>query len=101
MSRRTRAVAVAVKACRLTPASARAAAPSWRYSGRKSCPHWLMQCASSMATKLTGRDDEQVQEAVAALADQPLGRDVEQAVAALANAARHRRLFWSDGSELL
>ena len=26
---------------------------SWRYSGRKSWPHSLMQCASSMASRLT------------------------------------------------
>jgi hypothetical protein len=49
MSRRTRAVAVAVKACRLTPGNRSRIAPSCRYSGRKSCPHWLMQCASSIA----------------------------------------------------
>ena len=53
MSRRTRAVAVAVKAWRLTPPNCSRSRPSWRYSGRKSCPHWLMQCASSMAMKLT------------------------------------------------
>ena len=26
---------------------------SWRYSGRKSCPHSLMQCASSTASRFT------------------------------------------------
>ena len=39
----------------------RAARPSCRYSGRKSCPHWLMQCASSIATKLTWQLAEQVE----------------------------------------
>ena len=86
MSCRTRAVAVAVYAWRLTPGSSCRSRPSCRYSGRKSCPHWLMQCASSTATKLTPHDDSSAEEAVAAVADQPLGRDVEQAVAALAQA---------------
>ena len=101
MSRRTRAVAVAVYACRLMPGSSSRSRPSWRYSGRKSCPHWLMQCASSTATKLTPHEDEQRQEAVAALADEPLGRDVEQPVASLAQARAATAAFSSAASELL
>ena len=58
MSRRTRSVAVAVKACRLTPGNSSRSRPSWRYSGRKSWPHWLMQWASSMATNRTGAAPE-------------------------------------------
>ena len=50
MSSRTRVVAVAVKACIDTCGQAARSAPSCRYSGRKSWPQWLMQCASSMAT---------------------------------------------------
>src|SRR5436190_1222507 len=46
MSRRTRAVAVAVNPCRLTPGKRERSAPIWRYSGRKSWPHWLIQPAS-------------------------------------------------------
>ena len=77
-------VAVAVKAC-TTPAARRSrSAPSWRYSGRKSWPQWLMQWASSMAT--SGRRARHSPEAGAAVAHQPLGRDVEQLEAAVAQA---------------
>ena len=93
MSRRTRAVAVAVYACRLMPGSSWRRRPSCRYSGRKSCPHWLMQCASSTATKLTRHDGEQRQEPVAAVADEPLRRHVEQPVAPLAQAGDDGRLL--------
>ena len=37
----------------------RAQGASWRYSGRKSWPHWLMQCASSMAMNDTSAAAEQ------------------------------------------
>src|SRR6185436_11495068 len=49
MSRRTRSVAVAVNAWNETPGKSSRRRPSCRYSGRKSWPHWLMQCASSIA----------------------------------------------------
>jgi hypothetical protein len=55
MSPVTRRVAVAVSAntgispsCSFNPAS-------FRYDGLKSCPQWLMQCASSTTTRLTGQ----------------------------------------------
>ena len=67
--------------------------PSCRYSGRKSWPHWLMQCASSTATNCTSHFDEPGQKPVAALAGEPLRRHVEQPVAALAQPGRHRRLL--------
>ena len=53
MSRRTRSVAVAVNAWNDTPGKSSRSRPSCRYSGRKSWPHWLMQCASSMAMNRT------------------------------------------------
>ena len=53
MSSRTRRVAVAVNACRAAPEKSSLTCASCRYSGRNSCPHWLMQCASSTATKRT------------------------------------------------
>ena len=53
----------------------RAARASCRYSGRKSWPHWLTQCASSMAKSAMRQRVQQVEEAVR---DQPLRRDVEQ-----------------------
>ena len=68
---------------------------SCRYSGRKSWPHWLMQCASSTAMKLNRRGRQPPDERVAALADEPLGRDVEQRIAALAKAGAHASAFWS------
>ncbi len=51
MSRRTRSVAVAVNAWSDTDGNSSRSRPSCRYSGRKSWPHWLMQCASSIAMK--------------------------------------------------
>ena len=39
-----------------------------------------MQCASSTATKLTGCRPSEREEPVAALADEPLGRDVENGI---------------------
>ena len=51
MSARVALSAVAVKAITCAPPSNRAARPSSRYSGRKSCPHSEMQCASSMARR--------------------------------------------------
>ena len=49
-----------------------------------------MQCASSTAMKLISTA-EQREEAVAALAGQPLGRHVEQPIPPLAHAAHHGR----------
>ena len=49
MSRRTRSVAVAVSAMIGTSGNSARSLASWRYSGRKSWPHSLMQCASSIA----------------------------------------------------
>jgi len=43
--------AVAVSATRGTPGNFPARMPSSRYSGRKSCPHWETQCASSIAKR--------------------------------------------------
>ena len=51
-----------------------------------------MQWASSMATKLSGqRGRAATTNPAAALADQPLGRDIEQPIAALAQPGDHRR----------
>jgi hypothetical protein len=50
ISARTSGVAVAVSASTGMPGSAARIALSWPYAGRKSCPHALMQCASSMAS---------------------------------------------------
>jgi hypothetical protein len=41
-------------------------------------PHWLMQWASSTAMKLTSHRDRSARNAVAAFADQALGRDIQQ-----------------------
>ena len=49
MSARTRSVAVAVSAISGTSGKRRRSSLSWRYSGRKSWPQSLMQCASSIA----------------------------------------------------
>jgi ATP-dependent DNA helicase RecQ len=45
---------LAVTASRGTLGKTSARRPSMRYSGRKSCPHWLTQCASSIATSASG-----------------------------------------------
>ena len=50
MSARTSGVAVAVSAIVNGSPSCLRTSPRRRYSGRKSCPHWLMQCASSIAS---------------------------------------------------
>ena len=50
ISSRVRSSAVAVQASRGTPAKRSASTASCRYSGRKSCPHWETQWASSIAT---------------------------------------------------
>ena len=55
--------------------------PSCRYSGRKSCPHWLMQCASSMAMNRRSACCSSRRSDWLAVADQPLGRHVEQPAA--------------------
>ena len=49
-----RAAAVAVTARRGASGNTSASRPSIRYSGRKSCPHWLTQWASSMAIRAMG-----------------------------------------------
>ena len=72
-----------------TPGRRSRSRASCRYSGRKSWPHWLMQCASSTATKRTPHAARRRQEAVAAFADEALGRDVEQAEAPLREPAHH------------
>ena len=53
MSSRTRPVAVAVRAMNGTPVIFERSSRIWRYSGRKSWPHSLMQWASSTATQAT------------------------------------------------
>ena len=53
MSSRTRGVAVAVSATQEAAGKAARTSASCRYSGRKSWPHWEMQCASSMAMQST------------------------------------------------
>src|SRR4051812_46355471 len=65
--------------------------PSCRYSGRKSCPHWLMQCASSTAMKLTWHLDRRFRKP-SALPDKTLRRHVQKAEASFAQAADDRRL---------
>ena len=51
MSRVTAGVAVAVSARTGTPPKRRLSPARLRYAGRKSWPHWLMQCASSTAIR--------------------------------------------------
>ena len=53
MSARVWASAVAVSASRGTPAKRSCSTLRPRYSSRKSWPHWLTQCASSMANRLS------------------------------------------------
>jgi hypothetical protein len=53
MSARTRSVAVAERAMIGASGNSSRSSASLRYSGRKSCPHSLMQCASSTATART------------------------------------------------
>src|SRR6218665_92288 len=55
MSARVSASAVAVSAMRGTPGERWCSTVSARYSGRKSWPHWLTQCASSIANRLSWR----------------------------------------------
>jgi len=54
ISSRTGGAAVAVSASTGGRPSASIAAPSRRYSGRKSCPHSLTQCASSTTNSEIG-----------------------------------------------
>ncbi len=75
MSRCVGASAVAVTATKGTPGKLSRRRPRSRYSGRKSWPHWEMQCASSMATMATSMSREAVEEAVH---HEPLGGHVEQ-----------------------
>ena len=86
MSRRTRSVAVAVKACSETAGKSSRSRPSRRYSGLKSCPHWLMQCASSMAMKRRPACCSSRRKMVTPLAHQPFRRHVQQSAAVLAEA---------------
>ena len=90
MSRRTRSVAVAVKAWNDDVREIVAQPSELPVLGRKSWPHWLMQCASSMAMKRDAALLQQPAEALAALADQPLGRHVQQPAAILAQARQDR-----------
>ena len=46
-----------------------------------------------MATKLIGRVDARVRNAVAAVADEPFRRDVQQAIPSLTDTRRDRRLL--------
>ena len=55
ISSTVRGSAVAVSAIRGTSGKRVASRPSPRYSGRKWWPHWLTQCASSMANSASGR----------------------------------------------
>ena len=75
MSARVAASAVAVNATVCTPPSAARAAPSARYSGRKSCPHCEMQWASSTASKPDPGAPQQRQRIGLG---EPLGRDINQ-----------------------
>ena len=79
MSSRTRAVAVAVKACRLARGKRSRSTASCRYSGRKSCPQWLMQWASSMTKRRMSSCASLLQEAGL---EEPLRRDEEQPILA-------------------
>ena len=65
-------------------AAPRAGLPICRYSGRKSWPHSLMQCASSIATSGHASSREQRAEAGER---EPLGRDVDERVARRARRA--------------
>ena len=75
ISSRTTGVAVAVHASMRGGRTSASRSPICRYSGRKSWPHWLMQCASSTATSGISRSGEQSLEAGKR---QALGGDVEQ-----------------------
>ena len=94
MSWRVRASAVAVTASRGTPGKISASRPSMRYSGRKSWPHWLTQCASSIATSARDRPRQPLQHGGL---HQAFGREVEQverrprrSAARCRRASRHR-----------
>ena len=89
MSRRTRAVAVAVNAWRLTFGNTLRSRPSCRYSGRKSCPHWLMQWASSTATNCTSQRDKRPRNPSLPSPASRSGETYKKAVSTLAEARRH------------
>ena len=57
---------------------------SWRYSGRKSCPHWLMQCASSIAKLATFKRARQLEKS---RRQQPLRRDEDKMMPAAGDLA--------------
>ena len=78
ISSRTTGVAVAVQASTRACGSSVSSAPISRYSGRKSWPHSLMQCASSMATSGTSHV---LQQAAEAGEREPLRRGVDERVA--------------------
>ena len=89
MSAWTRAVAVAVNATQTAAGYRLRMGKSWRYSGRKSCPHCEMQCASSMARQATRGAVEQHQRLGA---QQRLRRGVEQLDLARPDAAGGREV---------
>ena len=97
MSSRTRSVAVAVSAMNGTSGKMLAqVARVWRYSGRKSWPHSLMQCASSTAMSRTFQRLQIFQKTGQ---HQPLRRGVEQAVFAVVQTAQPRAAIRPAASE--
>jgi hypothetical protein len=65
ISSRTRDVAVAVRAAQAASGNMERNSINCRYSGRKSCPHSDMQCASSTAKQSTFNDDSRANVLVA------------------------------------
>ena len=96
MSSRTRSVAVAVSAMIGTSGKCLRSFASWRYSGRKSWPHSLMQCASSIAICATFQFSARSEKSIE---HQPLRRDVEQPEFAVMQSAQRARALPRRSSE--
>ena len=90
ISSRVRSSAVAVSAMRGTFGKRSASTFSWRYSGRKSCPHCETQCASSMANS---DSSVRVSSDRVRSCSKPLGRNVEDVEATGGDAVLQRRLL--------
>ena len=91
MSARVCASAVAVSAMRGTPAKRSCSTLRPRYSSRKSWPHWLTQCASSMANRLSSwRSCSESSMRQEARRQDALGRRVQQHQPARAQLALDR-----------
>ncbi len=87
---RSETSAVAVSATSGTCGNTSRSRPRPRYSPRKLWPHCEMQCASSMAMRLSGRRESADQHA---LGQQPLGGEIEQAHLARRDTAPRRDII--------